>query len=159
SSDDARYIAGSAHTLEAIATTSTFGGVFRSSEQMATIQGEAVSGNYFSTTGATALRGRLLGAADDDPSAVPAVVLGEQFWRTRLDARPEIVGALAYLCGQPVVVVGVAPQSFLGLQSVPMRPTQVWISDAATERFGLASVDRGNGTPRMSLFGRIAPDR
>jgi len=47
------------------------------------VDGEIVSGDYFSTLGVNAIIGRTLGPNDDSPSASPATVLSYAYWQAR----------------------------------------------------------------------------
>lgn len=79
------------------------------------LQGEVVSGNYFTLLGVRALQGRLFTDDDDrTPNAHPVAVVGEAFWRNQLAADPNVVGRLVKLNGNPFSVIGVVPASFTG---------------------------------------------
>jgi hypothetical protein len=64
-----------------------------------------VSGNFFSVLQVKPWMGRL-DAGD--------AVLGYDFWRTRFQADPSVVGRTIYLNGQPIKIGGVAPRGFEG---------------------------------------------
>src|SRR5262245_25016264 len=59
------------------------------------------------------LLGRLLQPADC-AAASPVVVLSERLWRHRFAADPQMVGRVTHFNGQPVTVIGVAP-NFAGM--------------------------------------------
>ena len=64
------------------------------------LQGEVVSGNYFTLLGVRASQGRLLTEDDDrTPNAHPVAVIGEAFWKSHLGADPNVVGRLVKLNG------------------------------------------------------------
>ena len=66
------------------------------------LQGEVVSGNYFTLLGVRALQGRLFTDDDDrTPNAHPVAVIGEAFWKNQLAADPNVVGRLVKLNGNP----------------------------------------------------------
>jgi len=50
------------------------------------IDGQAVSGNYFSVLGVQPTLGRMITADDDRPGATPVVVLSHHFWQERFGA-------------------------------------------------------------------------
>ncbi len=51
------------------------------------LQGEVVSGNYFTLLGVRARQGRLVTEDDDrTPNAHPVAVIGEAFWKSHLGA-------------------------------------------------------------------------
>lgn len=80
-----------------------------SSPQSATRREVAiVSGSFFGTLGAPALRGTL----SPPPDAPDAVVLGEAVWREQFGADETLIGRTVLLDGGAVQVVGVAPRSF-----------------------------------------------
>ncbi len=59
--------------------------------------------------------GRLI-APDDDKTFGGdfVVVLSHAYWRTRFDASPDVVGETLTVNGQPMTIIGVAPQGFDG---------------------------------------------
>lgn len=80
------------------------------------IQGELVSGNYFSLLGVQATLGRAISTGDDQPASPhPVVVLSQSFWQRELGADPGIVGRTMILNGAVFSVIGVAPPGFAGL--------------------------------------------
>jgi putative ABC transport system permease protein len=87
---------------------------WRSSTQAA--EAETVTGNYFTTLGASAALGRVIVPQDDGaPGANPVAVLSHGFWASRLGADPAIVDQTVAINGQPFVVIGVAGTGFNGL--------------------------------------------
>ena len=57
------------------------------------LQGEVVSGNYFTLLGVRALQGRLFTDDDDrTPNAHPVAGIGEAVWENHLAADPNLVG-------------------------------------------------------------------
>jgi putative ABC transport system permease protein len=105
---------------------SVFSGMFaRSGLQMSLsgsgqterVQGEVVSGNFFSALGVNPLLGRLLTEADDQtPGAHPVAVISFNFWQRRFGADPQIVGKTISLNGYPFTIIGVAQQGFYGVE-------------------------------------------
>lgn len=98
------------------------------------VSGEAVTGNYFSALGLTPDRGRLIQPIDDTAPA-RIVVVGHQFWRTRLAARPDVIGTTLHIGGEPFEVVGVAPEQFGGLANRIQANTSVWVPLGSTSMF------------------------
>ena len=80
------------------------------------VQVERVSGSYFPLLRATAMRGRLLGTADDDATRpAPVVVLGHQLWVRRYASDTGVIGRTIRLNGVPLTVIGVMRPGFTGL--------------------------------------------
>jgi predicted permease len=74
-----------------------------------------VSGSYFSVLGLTPHLGRLLGPDDDrQPGSGQVVVLSYDYWQRRFGARSDVIDQPVRVNGQPMTIVGVAPQSFHG---------------------------------------------
>jgi putative ABC transport system permease protein len=74
---------------------------------------EIVSGNYFNLLGLQPTVGRLFSDADESAkNANPVVVLSFDYWKTRFDASPNVVGQSLLINGHPFTIVGVAPQGF-----------------------------------------------
>ncbi len=75
--------------------------------------GELVSGNYFDVLGVRPALGRLLLPSDDQDGAGNRVlVLSFDYWKTRFNADPGIVGQALLVNGQSFTVVGVTPPGF-----------------------------------------------
>ena len=74
-----------------------------------------VSGSYFPVLGVQPALGRLLSDADDRTiGAHRVVVLSHAFWRSRFASDPSILNDTLTINGEPMTVVGVAPQGFHG---------------------------------------------
>jgi putative ABC transport system permease protein len=118
----------------------------------ATIDGEVVSGNFFSTLGVPMRAGRALGTIDDSRGAPPAVVIAEQFWRDRLGSA-DVNGQVITLNAQPYTVVGVASNRFAGMQIG--RTAQFWVPLAhASVLTGGDFLDRPT-TSWLTVMGRV----
>ncbi len=78
-------------------------------------EGVLVSGSYFPILGLRPVRGRLLDQNDDRaPGQSSVVVLSHAYWRTRFESSPAVVGDSLVVNGQPMTIVGVAPEAFEG---------------------------------------------
>ena len=79
-------------------------------------EGMWVSGTFFDTIGVGALRGRMIGPADDTPDcSSPAAVLSERFWRRELGGRDLAPGETVSVEGHRFEIAGVAPARFFGI--------------------------------------------
>ena len=96
---------------------SEFGSVsWNHGEQSEDLQGQLISGNYFSVLGVDAVLGRTITADDDRvPGAGPVLVLRHAFWQQRFASDPNIVGKELKLNGHKFTVIGVAAQKFDGM--------------------------------------------
>ena len=118
------------------------------------VNGERVSGAYFSLLGAVAASGRVLAEADDDagrPSAV--VVLGDGLWRRRFASDPNVAGRTLRLNGVPLTVVGVMPRGFSGLSG----KAELWVPATMTPQLTYAEYLTTNQN-FISAFGRLRPE-
>jgi len=97
------------------------------------LNGEFVSGNYFSTLGLGAFSGRPLGDSDDTPSSPPATVVSYRAWQTEFAADPSLVGSTISIQARPFTVVGISPPGFFG-DRVTDSPADFWIP-LATEPY------------------------
>ncbi len=121
------------------------------------VQGQLVSGNYFSLLGVNAARGRVLSIGDDQVgSPRPVVVLSHSFWQRQLGADPEIIGRTLVLNGATFTVIGVAPAGFTGML-VATEP-DFWAPLAMQEQF---THDKGSLSNRNGYWliagGRLGP--
>ena len=77
--------------------------------------GLLVSGNYFSALGLRAALGRLIRADEvARPGGEPVLVVGYDYWQTRLGGDPGIVGRTMRVNDRVLTVIGVAPPRFQG---------------------------------------------
>jgi predicted permease len=90
------------------------------------MNGEFVSGNYFSTLGMGAYAGRVLTDSDDTPTAAPATVLSYRTWAGEFAADPTIVGSVIFIQTKPFTVIGIAPPGFFG-DRVTDSPPDLWM--------------------------------
>lgn len=67
--------------------------------------------------------GRVFSDSDTPPGAPPVAVISDVFWRQRLGARPDVVGSVLRLDGEPVTIVGVMPARFV----FPDSQTVLWL--------------------------------
>jgi predicted permease len=120
--------------------------------------GILVSGGYFSVLGLRAAVGRLIGR-DDEPgigeSAV--VVLTHEYWRNRFGGDANVIGRRLIVNGQPLTIVGVAPEGFSG--TIPGLKPQVFVP--LTMRWLMEPTrPRDEGDRRaywLYLFARLQP--
>ena len=79
------------------------------------VQGQLVSGNYFSLLGVPAVLGRTIGPDDDQVANGQAVaMLSHGYWERRFGRDPEVVGGTIRLSGQVFTIIGVSPPEFFG---------------------------------------------
>jgi predicted permease len=135
-------------TLEQLAQrTDVFGGVagfFSDTAKLGTglsatrVVGERVTTGYFDVLGVHAALGRTFAPADDLPGAEPVIVISDRFWRTKLDANPNVIGTTVdlrspytfggtyYRHHRVYTVVGVMPPAFKGVSTVWV-PSDYWV--------------------------------
>ena len=130
-------------------------------ENIVSILGSAVSGNYFSFFGVPAFLGRTLTPDDDRADAPrPVIVLGYAFWQRQFGSDPAVIGKTIQIDGAQIVIVGVAAAGFSGV--VPGSDVDVWfplelspvLSPQSLQNFQGPSAA---GTTWLSIMGRIRP--
>jgi predicted permease len=86
-------------------------------DETVVVGGELVSGDYFALLGIRPAAGRLFTAADDAPlGAHPYAVLSYDWWRTKFDSSPDVVGRSIRVNGSPLTIIGVAQPGFDGME-------------------------------------------
>jgi predicted permease len=84
--------------------------------------GMMVSGNYFRVLGVEPQLGRGFRKDEDEvPGRDAVVVLGPDFWLREFAGDPSVVGRIVRLNGTDFTVIGVAPETFPGMQ-IFLRP-------------------------------------
>ena len=85
-----------------------------------------VAGDAFSVLGVRPAVGRLLTSADDvTPGAHAVAVASHSFWRRRFGADPSVVGSAFTFGEKRLEIVGVAQDSFTGIE--PGRLVDLWV--------------------------------
>jgi putative ABC transport system permease protein len=92
------------------------------SDQPESLQGVAVSHDFFELLGAKPLMGRGFREEEEKPGQGRVAVLSYSLWQRRFGGDPKIVGRTLTLNGEPYVVVGVAPRDC----DMP-RKTDLWV--------------------------------
>ncbi|MGH9524955.1 MAG: ABC transporter permease [Terriglobales bacterium] len=92
-------------------------------------RGEFVNGDFFRTLGIHAAAGRLLGTADDNPSAAPAAVLSYAYWQQHFGGSHNAIGKVVDLNGVAFTIVGVTEPKFTSLTFGNVF--DLWISNAS----------------------------
>lgn len=81
------------------------------------VDAELVSGNYFTMLGVPAAAGRVFSSEEDDRvfQGHPNVVLSYNYWATRFNRDPGVVGKKILVNNYPMTIVGVSAAGFVGL--------------------------------------------
>ena len=109
-----------------------------------------VSGNYFSSMGATPLLGRFIGPNDAVQGAAPVAVIGYEFFERQFGGSPEVLGKVVRIEGEPFTIIGVSRKWFMGM--TPGAPPDVSIPITAN-RF--ANTAKNPATLWLFATGRL----
>ena len=122
-------------------TFSAFGGEVRQALDF-TAGGEPVqfqvghvTGNFFTTLGVAAERGRFITPEDDKNGAPFVTVLSHALWRRQFGSDPEIVGKTIPLSGNVYTIIGVMPASFASPRDNTEAWTPVHVSNSVAANF------------------------
>ena len=117
-----------------------------------------VTGNYFTTLGVGAARGRALTVDDDRVrSGHPVAVISSRFWRQAFESADAAVGARLLHNGITYTIVGVANEGFTGISS--NDDPDVWVPMAMAESVLLRpGVLDARGSSSLYIFGRLKTD-
>jgi predicted permease len=157
--DNAVFSVPEIHDLRARVKTLTAFGDFSTIEftmiglgEPRVVRAGVVGGSYFDVMGLHAVRGRLLGPADDGPSAAGAAVLTHRFWTTALKSDPTLIGKTVRLGDRSATIVGVLEPS------IPYPSETEIIANLVTSPHHLSATMQDGRVHRMTeLFGRLAP--
>jgi predicted permease len=89
------------------------------------VDAELVSGNYFTMLGVRPAAGRLFNSKEDDQvyGGHPVVALSYDYWVTRFNRDPGVVGKKILVNNYPMTIVGVSAPGFSGLD--PAQSPQI----------------------------------
>ena len=91
--------------------TATIGG------EAEAVDGELVSGNFYSGLGARLIAGRAIAPADDTPGAPAVAVISDAYWARRFGRSTDAVGKTIAVNRVPVTIVGVNAPEFRGAKA------------------------------------------
>jgi len=124
------------------------------------INGQAVSGSYYTGLGIQPVLGRAITDEDDKPGAAPVVVLSHQYWQERFAANPAVIGQSLKLNQQAFTIIGVTPPAFIGTLQVAERPA-VTIPIASEpvlhDEGSYLSTANNSGLWWLDVMGRLKP--
>ena len=118
-------------------------------------KGLYTSGEYFSSLGVPALKGRVLSPADDVRGGLAVAVIGYSFWQREYGGDDSAIGRKITLDGHPFEVVGVAPRWFSGVEVGSRFDVAVPLSAQAI--IGETSSLEDRRSWWLGVFGRLKP--
>lgn len=126
------------------------------SNQSEAIEGQMVSGGFFSVLGVPAMIGRTLTEADDKESAQQAVaVISHRYWQRRFGASSAVIGQTVNLNGAPFTIIGVTPPEFFGV--ILGNAPDIFLPSVAGERI-LPRRSRFRDGSLPFVLARLKPD-
>jgi predicted permease len=142
-----------------LAAHSLFGANVAARGQTLSGDGLFASGGYFSTLQLAPALGRLLGPDDDKvPGEGHVAVLSHAYWTSRFGRDPGVLNQTVTINGQPMTVVGVAPEGFDGttlgakpVVFVPITMRDIFQPGARTSTF------ENRRSYWAYVFGRLKP--
>ncbi|HEX7773529.1 MAG TPA: ABC transporter permease, partial [Pyrinomonadaceae bacterium] len=130
---------------------------FNAGGQAEVVNGQVVSGNYYTVLGVPAVVGRTITDSDDNAAATPVAVLSHRFWTNRFGADPSIVGKQVNINNVAFTVVGVTASGFAGTSNVgtaqDVSIPMAWEQQVAGEQSNML----GAGIWWLRLMGRLQP--
>lgn len=101
------YFKKNAHTLENIAVVMPLRTTITGKRAAERVPAVLVSGSIFDVLRLRPMLGRALSEADNLPNAQPVVVIGYDYWKTRLNGDPNVIGTLIGVQTKSRQIVGV----------------------------------------------------
>lgn len=94
--------------------------IWHRDEETTVLNSSFVSENFFETLAQTMHLGSDLSEGSED-----VAIISHTLWKTQFGAKQDTIGESVILNGKPLTVVGVAPETFLGIRKG--RETDIWI--------------------------------
>ena len=124
------------------------------------LEGEMVSGNFFTMLGVEPAAGRVLNSYDDDQvyEGHPVVVLSHDYWVSRFAGDRSVVGRKILVNNYPMTIVGVSQAGFSGVDPTRAPQIRVPILMKAAMMPEWGWVNMGNRRQRwVQVFARLKP--
>src|SRR4029453_9319950 len=116
------------------------------------VRAGVVGGSYFDVMGLRPVRGRLIDATDDGPSAAGVAVLTYRFWTTAFASDPHVLGKVVRLGDRSATIIGLVEPS------VPSPAETEIVANVVTSPHHLSATMVEGRVHRMTeLFARLAP--
>ena len=113
------------------------------------LRADIVSRNFFSVLGIKPHLGRFFSETDErDLKNMPTVVMSHRLWQRRFGGDTNLVGKSIVLTGESMIVLGIAPPGFNGLER--LNPREVWYPVETWSVMGTAREDRS-----LDVVGRL----
>jgi predicted permease len=113
-----------------------------------------VSASFFRVVSVNPIRGRALGAADDDRAGGnPVLVLSDKGWQRHFNRDASVIGRSVLVSGAPYEIVGVMPEGFRGLE---VRAPDFWAPLARVGDF-VPAVRGREDQAGIAIIGRLTP--
>jgi predicted permease len=121
----------------------------------ARVNGELVSGNYFSVLGTGTQIGRALRPEDDrSPGAHAVAVISDGFWQRTFGSDPSALGQAIQIDRHTFTIIGVTAKGFAGTEVG--RPTDMWLPMMMQKEVGRDLLTEAR-TNWLEIFGRLKP--
>ena len=117
-------------------------------------EGPLVTGNYFHVLGVSAMRGRTLTPSDDQPGALPVIVLSHRAWSLHFAGDPAVLNRPVRVNGAQCRIVGVMPEGFRGLEA--FAAPDFWAPLSALGQFRPGQREREESVS-VNIVGRLKP--
>ena len=131
--------------------------VVRKSGRMVRARAAWVTGSYYDTLGVPAIAGRVLTRADDQPKVPAVAVITESYWDRTFARDVAAIGATIEIENVPVVIVGVTPGEFRGVDVAEIADVTLPIN--ARRQVGPRGAGMlAPGTTWLRVFGRLHPN-
>jgi predicted permease len=122
----------------------------------ARIWGYEVSGNYFDVLGVSAIRGRVLHAADDvNRGGHPVIAISYSCWQSKFGGAEDIAGKSVKIGGMDYTVVGVTPRTFIGTELV--YTPEIFVPLAMAEQIEQVKWLDNRDDQNAMVIGRLKP--
>jgi putative ABC transport system permease protein len=120
------------------------------------VEGQYVTGDFFSVLGVSAMIGRTITSDDDrfgSPNAV--AVISDDYWARRFGRAHDVVGKPIVVENVPLTIVGVIPMEFFGIQVG--KHIDLWAPLSTEPLMRQPSLTSSAGYKWLQLIGRLKP--
>src|SRR5262249_14950043 len=115
-----------AQSFERVSAYNIWWGKLDTAEGVVRINGAVVTGDFFETLGVKPQLGRTFSIEEEQPDKNRVIVIGHNFWQTRLGGKRDVIGQTLNLNESPYTIIGVLRDDYRHPEPTWDQTAEIW---------------------------------